>query len=378
MIPLSLYVHIPWCVRKCPYCDFNSHESPAALPEQEYVDALLADFDADLIDVSNRSLQSIFIGGGTPSLFSAEAIERFLAGVAQRIDCDEQMEVTLEANPGTLEAGRYRGFREAGVNRLSIGVQSLDDTQLKRLGRIHCADEVIRAVASAREAGFDNFNLDLMYGLPEQSVNEALVDLRQALALSPTHLSWYQLTLEPNTVFHHRPPKQMPDDDLIWEIMQAGQALLAEAGYAQYEISAYALPGRQCRHNLSYWQFGDYIGIGAGAHGKLTLDNGSIVRRAKQRQPARYLNADVMRISSQQTISQDDLPVEFMLNVLRLNAGVPLEYFAQRTGMSLELVSHLRQEAVMRGLLLDDAGRWQPSDLGRRFLNDLLAIFEPE
>ena len=278
--PLALYIHIPWCVRKCPYCDFNSHAAGPTLPEEEYVDALLADLDADLQHVHGRPLTSIFFGGGTPSLFSDRALGRLLEGVERRVAFAGDIEITLEANPGTFEQAKFKGYRSLGINRLSIGVQSFQEAKLKALGRIHNGDEAIRAADMARAAGFDNFNLDLMHGLPEQSIEDALFDLRTAISQGPTHLSWYQLTMEPNTVFWSQPP-ELPEDDLLWDIQEAGQALLAAEGYAQYEVSAYARPGKQARHNLNYWTFGDFLGIGAGAHAKLSTPAGRIQRTWK-------------------------------------------------------------------------------------------------
>ena len=287
--PLALYVHIPWCVKKCPYCDFNSHAAGPNLPEQDYVAALLADLEQELPAVHNRPLSSIFIGGGTPSLFSASAIGQLLEGVAQRISFAPEIEITLEANPGTFEQDKFTAYRALGINRLSIGIQSFQDDKLKALGRIHGAEEALRAAEMARKAGFDNYNLDLMHGLPGQSLSDALFDLQTAMAQQPTHLSWYQLTIEPNTHYYSAPP-QLPEDELLWDIQETGQALLADAGFMQYEVSAYAQPGRQARHNLNYWQFGDFIGIGAGAHGKLSTPNGLIYRNWKTRLPKDYLN----------------------------------------------------------------------------------------
>jgi oxygen-independent coproporphyrinogen-3 oxidase len=374
--PLSLYVHIPWCVRKCPYCDFNSHAAPEQLPETAYVDALLDDLEADLPLSSERPLQSIFIGGGTPSLFSAEAIDRLLQGVASRIALANDIEITLEANPGTFEQARFEGYRAAGVNRLSIGVQSFNADHLKRLGRIHNPEEALRA-AEAAVAIFPRVNLDLMHGLPGQSVDQALADLRQALAFDPGHLSWYQLTIEPNTEFHARPP-QLPLDEALWDIQEQGQALLDECGYRQYEISAYARPGQQARHNLNYWQFGDYLGIGAGAHGKLShLDAEGVLqisRRHKQRQPKGYLDP-LRRLAGDEPIAVEDRAFEFMLNALRLTDGVAAELFNARTGLSLNRIEALLQQARQRGLLVDDRSRLAPTLQGRLFLNDLLALF---
>ena len=375
-MPLSLYVHIPWCVRKCPYCDFNSHEQKGALPEQAYVDALLADLRSDIEAAGGRPIRSVFLGGGTPSLFSPEAIGRFLQQADRLLPFAADVEITLEANPGTVEAGRFSGYRAAGVNRLSMGVQSLDDAKLVALGRIHGRAEALAAVRTARRAGFHNFNLDLMYGLPEQSLAQAEADLRELLSLQPPHLSWYQLTLEPNTLFHRHPPS-LPDEESIGEIMDMGLAVLAEHGYRQYEVSAYAQPGRQCRHNLNYWEFGDYLGAGAGAHAKLSLADGRILRRSRVRHPQAYLEGKAKRYSERLLTSQD-LVIEFMLNALRLIQGVPAEYFEARTGLPITTILPLLDEARRRGLLEADAARLQATSLGQRFLNDLLAIFEPD
>ncbi len=374
--PLSLYVHIPWCVRKCPYCDFNSHAAPEQLPESVYVDALLDDLEADLPLTGDRPLQSIFIGGGTPSLFSAEAIGRLLEGVASRIPLADDIEITLEANPGTFEQARFEGYRAAGVNRLSIGVQSFNAEHLQRLGRIHNPDEALRA-AEAAVALFPRVNLDLMHGLPGQSVDQALSDLRQALAFETGHLSWYQLTIEPNTEFHARPP-QLPVDEALWAIQEQGQALLDAQGYTHYEVSAYARPSQQARHNLNYWQFGDYLGIGAGAHGKLSrLDSDGqlqISRRHKLRQPKGYLDPQ-RRLAGDEPILCEDRAFEFMLNALRLTDGVPSSLFAERTGVSLAMIGSLLRQARQRGLLTSDTLRLAPTPQGRLFLNDLLALF---
>jgi oxygen-independent coproporphyrinogen-3 oxidase len=373
--PLSLYVHIPWCVRKCPYCDFNSHAAPEQLPEADYVRALLDDLDSELPLIQGRPLQSIFIGGGTPSLFSAQAIGQIIAGVAARTPFANDIEITLEANPGTFEQARFEGFRAAGVNRLSIGIQSFNATHLQRLGRIHNPAEALAAARAAVEI-FPRVNLDLMHGLPQQTPAEAMDDLQQALAINPGHLSWYQLTIEPNTEFHARPPS-LPLDEALWEIQEQGQALLEQAGYRQYEISAYAQPGRQARHNLNYWQFGDYIGIGAGAHGKLSRYEGDqlvIERRHKLRQPKGYFDP-ALRLAGQEVIAADERAFEFMLNALRLSDGVSAELFQARTGLPLESIAPTLQQARRRGLLLDQPDRLAPTLQGRLFLNDLLELF---
>ena len=374
--PLALYVHLPWCVRKCPYCDFNSHAMPQNMPQREYIDALIEDLDHDLTKVRDRTLISIFFGGGTPSLFSPEEIGRLLEAVRERFVVSDELEVTLEANPGTIEHGRFAGYREAGVTRVSLGVQSFNEQQLKTLGRIHGAEDVHRAVDELRRAGLDNFNLDLMYGLPQQSIEEALQDLRSAIELQPAHISHYQLTLEPGTVFYHRPPP-LPDDDASWQMQIESQALLDRFGYSQYEISAYAQAGRQCRHNLNYWQFGDYLGIGAGAHGKLTVQDG-IQRTARCKQPREYLSrAGADRIVEHRWLSGTELPFEFMLNALRLRGGVPASLFQARTGLALDVMQSQLTAARAKGLLADTPERLAATELGLQFLNDLQAIFLP-
>ncbi|WP_122612364.1 radical SAM family heme chaperone HemW [Pseudomonas viridiflava] len=372
--PLALYIHIPWCVRKCPYCDFNSHTASPVLPEQEYVDALLADLDQDLHAVYGRELTSIFFGGGTPSLFSAEALGRLLQGVEQRIRFADDIEITLEANPGTFEQEKFVAYRKLGINRLSIGIQSFQQEKLEALGRIHNGDEAVRAAGMARQAGFDNFNLDLMHGLPDQSLDDALSDLRQAIALKPTHISWYQLTLEPNTVFWNQPPV-LPEDDTLWDIQEAGQALLAEHGYAQYEVSAYAQAGRPARHNLNYWSFGDFIGIGAGAHGKLSHPDGRIVRTWKTRLPKDYLNPAKSFQAGEKSLSNDEMPFEFLMNALRLTAGVESRLYPERTGLSLDTLAEGRREAEQSGLLQVEPSRLAATERGQLFLNDLLQQF---
>ncbi|SEQ82213.1 oxygen-independent coproporphyrinogen-3 oxidase [Solimonas aquatica] len=374
-LPLSLYLHFPWCVQKCPYCDFNSHGLRETLPEEAYVDALLRDLDYELSQAPEaRPLVSIFMGGGTPSLFSERAIGRLLEAVARRLRFAPDIEITLEANPGTAEAARFAGYAAAGINRLSIGVQSLDDAMLKRLGRIHDSAEVRRAVDMARAAGIANFNLDLMFALPEQTPAQALGDLRAAIALQPTHLSYYQLTLEPNTEFAARPPP-LPDEDSAWQMQEQAQSLLAGAGYAQYEVSAYAQEGRRARHNLNYWQFGDYLGIGAGAHGKRSLAEG-VQRRARHKHPKTYLAqaGGPGAIQEQRTVGAQDLPFEFLMNALRLNAGFAIADYEARTGLRWAALAPA-QTAQARGLIEESQGRVRPTALGHRHLNGLLQLF---
>ncbi|MGN2252917.1 radical SAM family heme chaperone HemW [Frateuria sp. GZRe12] len=378
--PLSLYVHMPWCVKKCPYCDFNSHGARGEPPPYAaYVDTLLADLDADLADfgaaVEGRPIVSVFFGGGTPSLFAPDHIGRFLDGARSRLPFVEDCEITLETNPGTVEHGRFDGYLAAGVNRLSFGIQSFDDDKLKRLGRIHSANEAEAAVKSAQDAGYANLNLDLMYALPQQSLEGALADVERAIALAPTHVSHYQLTLEPNTAFAASPPP-LPDDDSAWAMQEACEVRLAEAGYGQYEVSAYARRDRRCRHNLNYWEFGDYLGIGAGAHGKIT-DATAVTRRWKSRHPRTYLGAagGPARIGGSGPVAPAELPFEYMLNALRLYQGVPREAFTQRTGLPADRIAPALAQAQARGWLQDTPGRLQPSLLGQRFLNDLIELF---
>ncbi len=376
--PLSLYIHIPWCARKCPYCDFNSHEKGSDLPEMAYVDALVADLAQDLPRVWGRQVQTIFIGGGTPSLFSPEALDRLLSNIRAMLQLQPLAEITLEANPGTLEAGRFREYRALGINRLSIGVQSFHDERLKRLGRIHSADQALQAAEQAHAAGFDNFNLDLMFALPGQSLDEAVADIEAAISLAPSHLSHYQLTLEPNTLFHHQPPQGIPQDDAMWAMQEACQTRLASAGYGHYEVSAYAKPNKQCQHNLNYWEFGDYLGIGAGAHGKITDGaQQKITRLTKQRQPAAYLTnaGQPPNISSEQTLSPADAGFEFMLNALRLQQGFAPHLFSTHTGLPLKQIEAGLQRAEERGLLEWSIQRIKPTPQGHLFLNDLLELF---
>jgi putative oxygen-independent coproporphyrinogen III oxidase len=374
--PLSLYVHVPWCLRKCPYCDFNSHELRGALPEREYVDSLLADLEQSLPLVWGRPVYTVFIGGGTPSLLSPEAVDALLSGVRARVPLTVDAEVTLEANPGTFEAGRFRAFRAAGVNRLSIGVQSFNPRHLTALGRVHDDAQARAAVECAREV-FDNYNLDLMYGLPGQSLQEARADLEAALGYEPPHLSAYHLTLEPNTYFHRYPPN-LPDDDAAAAMQEAIEAALAERGFEHYETSAFARAGCRSRHNLNYWTFGDYLGIGAGAHSKLSFP-GRIVRAMRYRQPREYQErvraGDA--VQEQHEVERRDLGFEFMMNALRLNGGVPVALYEERTGRPITDIARELERAEERGLLERDHARLAPTELGRRFLNDLLQMFLP-
>ena len=387
--PLSLYIHVPWCVKKCPYCDFNSHAQKGDIAEHDYVEALLADFEHDLTTIEKngsqqRMLHSIFIGGGTPSLLSAHAYERLFSGLKQRIVFEDDIEITMEANPGTYEHDRFQAYFDAGVNRLSVGVQSFQDDKLSALGRIHCADEAIQAIQSIRDSGFDNFNIDLMHGLPDQSPEDALYDLQQAIALQPAHISWYQLTIEPNTLFYSKTPV-LPKDETLWAIQEQGQALLAQAGYQHYEISAYSQLQRRSKHNLNYWQFGDYIGIGAGAHSKLSAANGQIMRYWKTRMPKDYLAAaNLINTNNNNSfeagrryIEVNELPIEFMMNVLRLHEGVPAELYSRRCGQPLTTLEPALSLAQQKGLLenVTQSGRLQPTVTGRLFLNDLLELF---
>jgi len=369
---LGIYVHVPWCLRKCPYCDFNSHTLRGELDEARYLQALLEDLDHDLETAPDRLVETVFIGGGTPSLLTGETVAALLAGIRQRVALAADAEITLEANPGAVDAVHFLDYRRAEVNRLSIGVQSFDAAQLQRLGRIHDPRQAVEAFEAARVAGFDNINLDLMFGLPEQTVAEALADLEQALALAPEHLSWYQLTLEPNTLFHARPPA-LPEEEVLWEIQEAGLALLAEAGYRRYEISAFARGGRRCRHNLNYWTFGDYLGIGAGAHGKRTT-GGAVVRYWKERHPERYMEAP--RVRGERRVGEGELPLEFLMNALRLVEGVEEALFRRRTGLSLARLEPALSRARARGLMVE--GRLQATPRGLDFLNDLLLEFDHE
>lgn len=377
--PLSLYIHVPWCIKKCPYCDFNSHASEGALPERAYVDALLRDVEQALPQIWGRTISTIFIGGGTPSLLSAEAYDRLFSGLRALLSISHQAEITLEANPGTVEQQRFTDYHAIGINRLSIGIQSFDGDALKALGRIHDSREATRAVESATAAGFDNFNLDLMFGLPHQTAARAANDVATAIALNPTHISYYQLTIEPNTAFHHTPPA-LPADDPIVDWQLASQATLAKAGYGQYEVSAYAREHKQCRHNLNYWQFGDYLGIGAGAHSKISdAASQSITRSMKQKQPQAYLDTagTAASIISEEKIQRVDIGFEFMLNALRLTDGFPTPLFQQHAGLPLSHINTALQRAEAEGLLTRDIHRIQPTSLGYRYLNTLVELFLP-
>ncbi|WP_432461027.1 MULTISPECIES: radical SAM family heme chaperone HemW [unclassified Agarivorans] len=376
--PLSLYVHIPWCVQKCPYCDFNSHGLKQDLPEAAYISALLADLEQDLArfpTLQGRPLHSIFIGGGTPSLLSAEAIARLLQGIKQHLQLEPDTEVTMEANPGTAEADRFKGYFQAGVNRLSIGVQSFQQSHLSKLGRIHSGEEALRAFEYAQQAGFKRINLDLMHGLPKQSLEQAMQDLQQAFALGPSHLSWYQLTIEANTAFASRPPA-LPNEDLLWDIFEQGQQQLAQAGYAQYEVSAYCRDGDRSQHNLNYWRFGDYLGIGCGAHGKITdLQTQHLFRTEKLKHPKGYLDPQREFLYKQWPVANQDLAFEYFLNRLRLFEAIPKSEFVNLTGLSLSALENALDSAKQQTLLEENATSWQVTKKGRLFLNDLLNCF---
>lgn len=375
--PLSLYIHYPWCIRKCPYCDFNSHTLKDERSQKRYLQALIDDLTLELPSVWGRPIESIFFGGGTPSLIDPELLADFISQLRALLNLKADTEITLEANPGTAEQQRFHAFSEAGINRLSIGIQSFDDARLTALGRIHSGYEAIKAVEMAQRAGFGSINLDLMFGLPDQSLGEASSDLAQALALQPQHISYYQLTIEPNTAFAHAPPV-CPDDDAIWQMQQRGIEQLAKGGFERYEISAYARTGEQCRHNLNYWQFGDYLGIGAGAHGKITTPVPySVERRWKRRHPDEYMASSQAEewISGRQQLSRDDLVLEFMMNALRLVDGFDESIFAQHTALSSSDISERLERATERGMILREGDRIVPTDRGINYLNDLLQLF---
>ena len=375
--PLTLYLHVPWCLKKCPYCDFNSHEARGEVPESRYVDAVVRDLEASVPRVWGRRVHAIFVGGGTPSLFSAKAIDRLLTAARTLLTVEPDAEITLEANPGTFEQEKFRDFRAAGVNRLSVGIQSFDDERLRAIGRVHDAGEARRAVEIAL-ATFDNVNLDLMYALPGQSVEAALADIRTAIGFAPQHLSAYHLTLEPNTVFHRYPPA-LPDDDSAAAMQEAIEAALAQAGYGHYETSAFAKPGRGSRHNLNYWRFGDYLGVGAGAHGKLSFAD-RVTRETRLRQPKAYLEGALAgnAVEEIREVPAQELPFEFLMNALRLAEGFAIPLFAERTGLTLAAVEAPLAKAQAAGLLERDAFAIRPTPLGRRFLNDLLGLFLPQ
>lgn len=373
--PLSLYVHIPWCVRKCPYCDFNSHEAGQTIPEQDYVRALIEDLKADLAWVQGRKLHSIFFGGGTPSLFSGQAIGDILKAAEKLIGFETDIEITLEANPGTFEQQKFSDFYSAGVNRLSIGIQSFNNQHLQRLGRIHDGEQAIKAIATAQLAGFNNFNIDLMHGLPEQSLEQAQADIQQAIDSGAQHISWYQLTIEPNTAFYSKPPP-LPNDDRLADIQQGGMNLLHEHQFGQYEVSAFALHGQTSRHNINYWEFGDYLGIGAGAHGKITLpEQDSVIRTSKTRQPDHYLAREGSLLVQNSAISRDEMALEFMMNGLRLKNGVATEYFIPRTGLDMLSVATQVADLQRKGLMEPDSDRYKTTHLGYQFLNTVLQSF---
>ncbi|WP_058464420.1 radical SAM family heme chaperone HemW [Legionella cincinnatiensis] len=373
MIPLSLYIHVPWCIRKCPYCDFNSHKSPDILPEQSYIQALIADLKADLQHFEIREICSIFIGGGTPSLLSAHAYETLFTELKCLLPFAPDIEITMEANPGTVEQQRFMDYRQIGINRLSLGIQSFNHEHLRALGRIHDGQQAHRAIESARNAGFTNLNLDIMYGLPQQSMLQGIEDLRSALAHQPEHLSWYQLTLEPNTLFYKRKPT-LPSEDETYLLEEEGLALLKTAGFERYEISAFAQTNHRSRHNLNYWLFGDYLGIGAGAHGKITTKNG-VLRTRKHRQPKEYLDPQKPFLAHIEPVNKKDLLFEFMLNTTRLEQTIPLELFAQTTGLALtDLLPQLKIAEKKKLITLTET-HWQITPLGRRYTNDLQALY---
>ena len=375
---LSLYVHIPWCVQKCPYCDFNSHALKSSIPEKQYIDALIEDLEQDIchfqLQGDSRPLHSIFIGGGTPSLISPSEIGRLLKEIQQRIAFKNDIEITLEANPGTIEAERFKQYQQEGVTRISIGVQSFEQEKLQKLGRIHGQEEAVNAAELAHTIGLNSFNLDLMHGLPNQSIEQALTDLEKAIELNPPHLSWYQLTIEPNTLFHSKPPI-LPDDDQLWDIFDLGHKKLSDAGFSQYETSGYSKPGYQCQHNLNYWRFGDYLGIGCGAHGKLSFSDGRILRTTKVKHPKGYLNLINPYLDSETVVKSEERPFEFFMNRFRLIEACPKQDFIQTTGLAIETIQPTIDWAVEKGFIQDNHEDWQVTKKGKLFLNDLLAGF---
>jgi putative oxygen-independent coproporphyrinogen III oxidase len=375
--PLSLYLHMPWCVRKCPYCDFNSHEAREPVPEAAYINAMIADLEQDLPQVWGRPVESIFIGGGTPSLFAPEHLDKLLSQIRALLPLAPGLETTLEANPGTVDQGRFREYRDLGINRLSLGIQSFNPEYLAKLGRIHGRADALSAATAAISAGFDNINLDLMFGLPDQTLDHAIADIKQAIALFPMHISHYQLTIEPNTLFHRYPPS-LPDDDTTWEMQMECQRELAANGYGHYEVSAYARPDYQCSHNLNYWTFGDYLGIGAGAHAKITdAKEQSITRKWKFKHPASYMEvaSTSARIGNTRKLTRAEVGLEFMMNALRLTDGFPVALFYQHTGSPITIIEEPLQQAEKRGLIERDLMTIRPTAKGRRFLNELLMLF---
>lgn len=373
-IPLALYIHMPWCEKKCPYCDFNSHDNFSQFDEASYIDSLIADLEEELPLIWGRRISSIFIGGGTPSLISPAAYDRLFSAVRALLPFQQPVEITLEANPGTTDAAKFAEYYALGINRLSIGVQSFNDKHLQQLGRIHSSEQARIAIDQARAAGFERINLDLMHGLSGQSAEEAEADLREAIALDTSHLSWYQLTIEPNTAFAHQPPPLPPESTLL-QIHERGIERLTQAGFEQYEVSAYCKTGQECQHNLNYWEFGDYLGIGAGAHGKITHPTEGIIRKHKQRHPKAYLNKDKPFVAGQTVLERKDLPFEFMLNALRLKKGVPASLYQERTGESIETIRPLLDKAYKKGLLKRDLKQLVASPEGFQFLNDLVTMF---
>jgi putative oxygen-independent coproporphyrinogen III oxidase len=377
MTSRALYIHIPWCIRKCPYCDFNSHKSPDTLPESNYIDVLIEDFKHDLAQFPTQNLTSIFIGGGTPSLFSAKAYEQLFSSLQALVAFDSEFEITLEANPGTFEQERFKAYRQLGINRLSIGIQSFNPTHLKILGRIHDDQQALKAIDTARKAGFDNLNIDLMHSLPDQTLEQGLEDLNTAINLSPEHLSWYQLTIEPNTVFYKTKPA-LPSETICCDLEEQGLKRLQQADFERYEISAFAKPGKSTKHNENYWTYGDYFGIGAGAHGKLTADDHSIYRTQKPRQPKDYLALDFACRAKLDKVSVEDLIFEFMLNTTRLQAVIPLGLFQLKTGLPINALTPKLKEAEAKGFIQLTETLWQVTSLGRQFTNDLQGMFLPD
>lgn len=370
--PLSLYIHIPWCVQKCPYCDFNSHTSKGEIPQSEYIQHLLDDLSHDQKLIGDRQITTLFIGGGTPSLLNATSMYQLLEGIKARVNLASHAEITMEANPGTVEAARFQHYQQAGINRISIGVQSFNNQKLKQLGRIHDAIQAKHAADICRTLNLSSFNLDLMHGLPDQTIEQAMSDLNQAIALSPPHLSWYQLTIEPNTLFGSRPPK-LPDEDILWDIYQQGDKLLKRAGYQQYEISAYAKPGYQCQHNLNYWRFGDYLAIGCGAHGKISFADKRILRTVKTRHPKGYMQGHYL--DQQHWVSKEDRPFEFFMNRFRLLEPTPRQSFTELTGLNESVIRPAIEQAIEQEYIQETDTDWQITNKGKLFLNSLLELF---